>query len=509
MLKLLDDIIVDGKDYTYVDNFSFNSKIIKCYLGEDYLFTVLSNNREYIIRDEWINYAIKEQECLNNPEFYYFNPFLLGIAKTERRIKGDELDKLRNNFLNLIRNSRMKVNLEKISSRLSKVKFYEGYEKDADGIYHPATNSVIFKLDYSNYKSISTMVHEMIHACGGRIFNFKSIRGFIEGSTQLTTQRLLGRLNTKGDGYNGVIFDTNFGQSYTLESAIIRQMEYLLNESVSESILEGKMDFFRDFKNKYGRQLYRFLKHRTNRLLGMNPMKSVFYFLETQEIFFKKVFDKEIKNVDSLESAKIFINKLKNFEYVLGNIPGYEAAVGFEEYYEKKLNELENILKSKKISKLEIDNFILNNRHKKVFFKNSISITKAIQDSTMYMTKFARYIVENKLKFDLDRLDYYIGTCGNNIVDYLLTYDNEPVYYIRRNNKMQMKVINKDDVERTKDGFRTYYDDHEIDLKKVVDRRAVNMSVSAINNQIEIMVGNDTDLLISENQNFNERTMAM
>ena len=72
MIKILDNIKYQGKEYTYVDKFIYNKMQINCYLGdEEYLFTYIKDEKEIFIKDKDLINAIKEQEGLNNPEIYY------------------------------------------------------------------------------------------------------------------------------------------------------------------------------------------------------------------------------------------------------------------------------------------------------------------------------------------------------------------------------------------------------------------------------------------------------
>ena len=289
MVKLLDNIVVNNKEYTFVDSFLFKDLLINCYLGdEDYLFAFFKDKKEIFIDDEEIIKAIKEQEGLNIPEVYYAVSSLLNLLVSNmKEIPSDDVMEMINYFTLLIKKSGMMIDEEKILSKLSKVNFIEGQMEGCTGFYHPATNSIIV----SSASDYSVMVHEMIHACGGRIYNvFSSIEGFIEGGTELTTRRLIGDLDNGVSSYGHLMFKSGL-KGYQMPVAIVRQMEYLINDSVSESILLGKWDFFNNFKKKYGSSIYRFLKHRTTRMAEMKKDVDycIQYFLETQKLLYETV----------------------------------------------------------------------------------------------------------------------------------------------------------------------------------------------------------------------------
>ena len=72
MIKILDNIKYQGKEYTYVDSFLYKKMPINCYLGdEDYLFSTIKEGNEIFIKDKELIDAIKEQEGLKIPEIYY------------------------------------------------------------------------------------------------------------------------------------------------------------------------------------------------------------------------------------------------------------------------------------------------------------------------------------------------------------------------------------------------------------------------------------------------------
>ena len=524
MAKLLDIFIYDNKEYTLVDFFVCEGLNINCYLGEDYLFTFINNDIEEVITDKSLIEKIKHQEKLNNPEVYYrIAPIIYLISKTKKlvEIKGEELLNVKKMFLKLIKDADLKIGDQLILSRLSKINFIKGASKDCAGFYHPSTNSIVLP-SYSNVGDKPTMVHEIIHACGGSLFNLTGALGFTEGGTELTTQRLLGNLNNSGSSLYDVYFNENYGvPGYLFTTAIIRQMEYLIDKSVSKSILLGNLDFFKEFGKKYGNYLLNFLRHRTSKIITNKEIK---YFLETQKVLFVTAFDKDIKTVNNLESARNYLLRLKNFEYMIGNIPGDEELVGFVEYYEKKLYEIEEILKTNGFSNLEISNLINEFKHEKVVFRNVDTPASVLFDG---INGFVEKIVNEGLKINPEGLECYCGTIGNNNIDLILTYYGEPIYYVKRKrvawftktiNSGEVKdeqfssldvpkitredlnfasVINKVIIVKTKKGYKTILGDDEINLDNITNNQVIEFICSIINNRISCIPNYDPNLLIN------------
>ena len=364
MVKILDNITYRGKEYTYVDKFMYNKSSINCYLSdEDYLFSVIKDGKEVFIEDKELIYMIKEQEGLNPPEVYYkINPLLNLVAMDMTEMEKEKVGEIKAKFFQLIRDSDINVSADELLQRLSKVSFIEGIPRNTSwvGLYQPASNSIVVK----NGCDFSTVIHELVHACG--LGMNKCSLGLKEGGTELTTRKLLKDIDSTFSEVNGLLFDGNLYVSYPLQVAIMKQMEYLLNDSVSESLLLGKDDFFNKFKDKYGNKIFRYITHRSTRLINMyykNGVNCTKYFLETQKKLFETVFDIEIKNVNSIESANAYLQRMSKFELLLGIDPKNENATGFVEYYEKKLLEIKKLLEEKNVSKEDIDRIITFNKH--------------------------------------------------------------------------------------------------------------------------------------------------
>lgn len=436
MDKMFVNKIINDIEYTLVDIIEYLGKNVKCYLcDDDYAFTISNDGNEKLITNLKIIQNIKNQENLNPPQVYYYN-FLLNILATDlvdmdEERKNDIISK----FMEKIKEIQFDVDIEEIEKRARKVKFVYGSARDlyVGAFYYPLLNTIVVGPDDNDY---DTLFHELIHACGGSLFNTINFNqsGFIEGGTEITNRKMAQDFNEKGSYVEKIIFDCN-AQCYIPQVTILRQMEYLLNDNCASSMLNGKKDFFIKFKRKYGYNLYRFLQHRTTKMYTMmeKGLDITNIYMDTQNRMLRTVFDKELTDVKDLESAKLYMERLKAFEYMMGIETEKVELNIFEAYYKEKNFQLVEMLKKLNVKKEEINEFVSNYAYEKPTFKKIFTKEEELDLALKGCSIYAKRIMnDNQSKdIDIEKIELYVGTGSKCSIVSVLTYDDFPVVYIK------------------------------------------------------------------------------
>lgn len=515
--KLLDDIVINGKEYILVDFIEYNGIYYNCYLCDnEYLFTTNNNGKEIIIIDEKIIESIKNQEGLNyNEVLFSINSHItdsilenFSLENINDEVKNMIIELFIKKLIDLDKNIKYKDALE----NLKKVRFFYGdIRKTGNPFYHPASNSIVVPKASIN-DIISFYFHEMIHACGGPKFNQKLSlsTGLNEGATEITTQRMLNKYDTTSGHNKFTRFYTGNGSSYSYQVSLISQMEYLTGTKVTDSIINGNMDFFSNFKDLYGKKIYSMLSHRSTRLIsGLKNKTSDYhndYFMETQNSLLVMAFEKDFKEVNDLESANKFMKKLSGFEKTMGIDTIKKENNIFYSYYIHKLDEVINLLRKNNIKEEEIVSFRENNRYQPIVFRNE----RTIQEDKINALKINSeilpdLILEGNMSINKKDLELFIGA-NNEKSCYILTNKGEIMTYIDCSlahaqiyfNDFLKNVFPK--LKKTEFGFILEDNDKSIELSKVDDEISINRLIEIVNKKIQIKTCSTTDLIIQNEE---------
>ncbi len=353
----LENRIFNNIEYTLVDIYDWKPEKNIYHFASDEcdLFCEKIEDDYKVIENENLIKAIIDKYELKPPEVYFaILPLkvvnLLGIKQIKKLTQGqkvylvdEQIDKL----------SELNCNISKdeLQERLKHVTAckaeWDSAKKEMAAFYHPGTNAMYFNENNIKTNEISskrTRLHETIHAITGPaavLGYYFDKTGFIEGGTENIVEKLYGnklsRFYSKNLQFN---FSKNTGYIYNV--ALIRQMEYILKKDADESILRGDNKFFKEFSEKYGKDLFRFIKHRSNRLVAPEKLKDdESYFKETQDTILKKVFYKEFAKIKNIEDAKNYFERLQGFELVRGNFKNDNT---FKKFYESRLKVAKMIL---------------------------------------------------------------------------------------------------------------------------------------------------------------------
>ena len=355
----LENRIFNNIEYTLVDIYDWKqAKNIYHFMGdESELFCEKIEDDYKVIEDKTLIDAIIDAYDLKPPEVYFaMLPSqvvrLLGVKQIKKvsevqkaYIISEQIDKLTE--LNCISKNELQGRLNKVNVCSAS---WNDIKNECSAFYHPGTNSMYFKREDIGTNEISskrTRLHETIHAITGTaaiLTSFFDKKGFIEGATENIVEKLYG---DKFSNFQSKNLQFNFSKdaTYTYNVSLIRQMEYILKKDADESILRGDTKFFKEFSEKYGKSLFRFIKHRSNRLLNSEKLKDEeAYFKETQNTILEKVFYKEFANIKTIEDAKSYFERLQGFELVRGNFKNDNT---FKKFYENRLRVAKMILAKK------------------------------------------------------------------------------------------------------------------------------------------------------------------
>jgi len=331
------------------------------------------------------------------------------------------------NFKALEERLGIRVDLDKINEKINSVGLYKtkgGLLKMFNwaGLYHPATNSILLTEDSLNGDSIknkSTRLHEFIHAMSGP---FKSIgnmlisHGLLEGQTENLAQSFFDNNTSSIKSFSikekEYAFQQNFPikTKYPLMVTLIKQMEYSIGKTSYESILNGNLSFENIFSETYGKKLLTLLRHRISRLFRethgffsiskmlKRPFDDIQYLMDTQNILMKEVFNQDFEKIKTIEDAKKFFEKLKNFETFRTKVAIREKNGdvihdnSYQRYYEEKLEEITQLLEKNGVDKQTIDTELLK---KYQYTPQEFKPTLTKEDQFEYMKKrIAKFLTD-------------------------------------------------------------------------------------------------------------------
>lgn len=389
---------------------------------------------------------------------------------------------------------KFKFDINSIVDKIKKIKIIsKALPLDIAGYYYHGMLKAII-LNKNNYERRS-IFHEFIHGITGKNmakYNLKFMRGFMEGETENIVEDVYG----SDTSYMNSIFDDkihgiefNFSDSdtaYRETVAIIKQMEYLLGEKSYDSILKGNMQFEKNFSNVYGNKLMNFLKFRTRMLVSNNniSLKKVIkgwsdteYFKDTQDIFLKKAFDLEFQKVSDVNSARLFFERLRNFETVRARIyyDYGEIDTFFSDYYTEKYKDCVERLEKSGISVEEISNQLEDYKYKRQNFKPML--TKEEQQELIKDELFRTCIINN-IKFDCNKFEcksYKVSTNTytlviinkedqNTYICYLNQYHNIDDFEMQENFERE---IRKNGNEHNFDEWKKFFEKYNCEEERI------------------------------------------
>lgn len=445
--------IFNGIEYTLVDVYELdNNKIYHFLSDDDELFCVKDVQEKYIIieNEEKIE-RIKEENGLIMPEVLFAWKYpvdvirLLGVTNIKKvdytvreRIMQETED-----ALNKLEEVNGNLNLKE---KLKEIDYYtaESSIAGAEAFYHPATFGIFFDKSNINAQSLDmkrTRTHETIHAFRRDFTLSDRKHGIAEGGTESIVDNIFGAKRSSKVG----VMDVNVSPDccYRENVALIRQMESALGRTSVEEFLDIKRDFFKEFGKKYGKDLLRFIFHRTNRLLkGSFKDKDAHtkYFDETQNTILERVFDRDFESINNFEDAEMYFEKLRKFELTRGKIKGNNY---FEQYYDDKLNKAKELLMEQGLDISKIDEFLEKYKYQEQEFypaRDREEIIKIIQnESSLVCTKMniqEIYKIENgnnQMLSGEDAVKKIKGMWAENPQSpnggyiFVLTYDNNPL----------------------------------------------------------------------------------
>lgn len=201
--------------------------------------------------------------------------------------------------------------------------------------------SVVLKIINNDIKDIEdtddyqTIIHEFIHKLQRTKLSFKgkSVRGFVEGATELMAIRSTrqNRSHHYGD------YSTNFPETaYASNVAIMEQLEIIYGkELVEDYALNQNQELITRLNALLGDEHFELLRKDID-AMAMN--KETGYGIDYwQNYLMTKYFDNELKNVYTLQDAKNYLSRLKQMELARIKIEGDDT---YKKYYIDKLEEL-------------------------------------------------------------------------------------------------------------------------------------------------------------------------
>lgn len=462
--SLEDEIFCIKKDMEYIpiqDNLKIS--IIKNKLG------LIDSTKIYSLKEDSKEFANRTQD-----EFKFYLKLLkkkiIYRDITATVIEGEEKEKIideqKNNFKEIKEKLNVDIDLEKINKKISKVRLIKKEKLLGgrfSGYYNPAFNVVALEnqndINSDNEFNKHVRLHEYIHAMTGKksfLYHMGFFRGLLEGETENLVENFFGSKTScfdvkkrESEYDNGLIeiYDRsqyNFNENTTYKPlvSLVKQMENALGEKSHKSIINGNMEFESNFAKKYGMPLLIFMVYRTRMLKAAKNLNRIFedlqlldevkYFKETQDILMKKVFDKDFKNIKNIEDAKLYFQKLRNFETVRGRIStknGYDFIYyedkSFEDYYNEKYVSTIETLKRNGFTEEEIQANLESYKYERQEFKTFQ--TKEEEKDFMKLvvaSHMSNVCIEEKKMVDLKKYEYRYFKISPNIY-YTVFIDKE------------------------------------------------------------------------------------
>ncbi len=303
---LVDEFICDKKHVIYFN--SLNSELF-CYKKDD---------GYEVIKEKKLIEKVKEENGLYKDEYLYRSKFnTVNNEKNVVEITGGERQLIIETFLDkLITKIPRDVLKNKLNDlrikRINKLK-YLGIRGNSS-VYHIRSNTVLLRSDEKE----STIFHELLHALTGKdsfIFNsllgIGLVEGIAENKTIETYQKNVSS-SYKGYEYN---FDTHDAGPYIENACVTSQLEYILGENLTDSLINKDSKFIEKFYRKYGLNTYLVLRYKLNKICrnSRKQQNNEFLLDEVQDLLLRSVFDKEFESVVDEKTASKYFDSLNTF----------------------------------------------------------------------------------------------------------------------------------------------------------------------------------------------------
>lgn len=367
------DFLTDDEKINSVNEKNFPNFNLFC-TNDGSNFNVINNKKEINYLLDYFNMVPTNIIMSLLPETIKMGIFLgSGIAYKKlkyraTRIKGEERDKFienqKENFRKVKDEIFQDLDLERVNKDLEKIKINEvkRMPKNVGAFYDPWNNSVNFNKNTLNGDTNidkRTMLHETVHYLAGRKYGIANMvsKFFMEGATENIVEDLYNTNKLKRvylfekppyikDGIEAakISSDLDLECSYTGYVPLIKQLEYITGMKSYDSAVNGNSKFIKAVNDEIG-VIPTILLSATS-----NPMLKSIGVIKQQErlqnMILRTSFDKKFKNINSVESAKEYLNKLKGFEKYRSQITYLKSNGDIEEdgyfkkYYEEKLEKI-------------------------------------------------------------------------------------------------------------------------------------------------------------------------
>jgi len=277
------------------------------------------------------------------------------------------------------------LNQNDLFIRLSRLNMYKATmpEGMAEANYFYKNTSIYFNNHIPNEDLEEFAIHECIHyiqevkdkknylikmgLCDYTEFKIYGL-GLNEASVQLMSSKING-IPKEYVKYFGISFETISPSYYPLECCLVNQLAYITGEDILfESTLNSNEKFRNEFSKLTSPKVFMAIQNaiddilyaeediiklnnkiaqiddRNKRVDGMlkkiDELKSeiALTFMRTQNLIISSYFDKAFNNISNLEDVEHYRRKLYSFKDYLGIMEGYTF---FNDYYVKKMEELE------------------------------------------------------------------------------------------------------------------------------------------------------------------------
>ena len=317
------------------------------------------------------------------------------------------------------------LNQNELFIKLSRLNMYKAKmpEGMAEANYFYKNSSIYFNEHIDDDDLEEFAVHECIHylqeikdkrnypirmgLCDYTEFKIYGL-GLNEAAVQLMASKVNG-IPKEYVKYFGISFETISPSYYPLECCLVNQMAYLIGEDVLfKSTLNSNDVFKENFSMATSPKTFMAIQNavddilnaeeeiiklnnkisdiddRNKRVDGMlkkiDELKNEISltFMRTQNLIISSYFDKAFDSISNLEEVENFRRKLYSFKDYLGCMEGYTF---FNEYYVKKMEQLENKYNALENGEIETAIRVISKKEnkiiaffkalKRIFFKNS------------------------------------------------------------------------------------------------------------------------------------------
>lgn len=223
------------------------------------------------------------------------------------------------------------IDLNRIESKLDKIIIKKGKIPDnSKAFYNAFENSVNFKkatIDSSDLSEKKTRLHETNHYMAGRKYGYTNTlnRWLLEGANN---NLVIDYFDDNTSSFYDLDLGTNYSarvqynfmeSSYPHCVSLVKQLEYITGVKSYESSINGNSNFFRAVIRKLGVIPTIKLCVTANRLENQNSY-SFENLKELQNMIMHTSFNKEFENIQTIQDAKSYLERLRDFELYRGKI---------------------------------------------------------------------------------------------------------------------------------------------------------------------------------------------